>query len=129
MILKDAIAQADMICTGNAYSNEQKTKWLEELDNRIQSEIWHWGPDNMVEYTWDDEGDNDSLLLVDPPHDRMYQYWLAAQICLADGEREFYALYFSEFDFEYKKYWRWFNANKIPSKEGRFYIDLPRFSV
>ena len=124
MKLNEAISQADNICTGNAYSNEQKTLWLQQLDNRIQSEVWHWSPGAMTEYDWNG-GENDITLLVDPPHDRMYPYWLATQICLADGEREFYALYFAEFDHEYKKYWNWFNANRKRNGEGRFYLALP----
>lgn len=103
--IKEAIAFADQLCRLNAHSAETKTAWLQELDNRVQSELWHWSPQDMLKYDW--ESCSDHELLIPAPYERIYGWWLAANICLADGEFEHYQNYYGIFDSIWKEFSRW----------------------
>ena len=110
MTIKEAVQRTDALCKLNAYDNETKTFWLEQLDQRIQSELWRWSPEDAVRYDWD--SCQDHALLAEAPYDRMYLYWLAANIALADGEHSAYQNYFAIFDSAWKEYARWLTRER-----------------
>lgn len=68
----------------NAFTNEQKVQWLNELEGRIQQEVFLMHKVETVEYHWDN--DQNKQVLVEPPYDNVYALYLAAKIDFANGE-------------------------------------------
>lgn len=110
MTISEAINITDKICKLNAYDNETKTMWLSQLDEQIQSELYHWSPPDIIRYDW--ESCAEHQLLADPPYDAMYPRWLVAQIALANGEYQKYQNEREVFNQLYEQYARWLVREK-----------------
>jgi len=65
----------------NPYSAEQKIAWISELDGKISLEVLK--QETAVAYT---TANVDTELLVPPPHDNLYDYYLYAQIDFHNGD-------------------------------------------
>ena len=53
----------------NAFSNEEKTRWLNEVEGMVQTEVLLFASE---EVTYSYEQDKDVELLAQPPHDKLY---------------------------------------------------------
>lgn len=67
--LKSVIDYVDEI-KPNAFSNEAKTKWLNECEGLVQTEVLLWASEEIITYQYD--ADKDKELLAQPPHDKIY---------------------------------------------------------
>lgn len=61
----------------------------------------------------------DIELLVNPPHDKLYRSYLAAQIDYANGEYDKYANTMQMFNAHYNEFLRWFMVNYRPAYTHR----------
>ena len=87
MTALEAIARTDALHT-NAYSREEKLRWLAELDWAVKLTVLdrHCGEPAPEP----DAGSEDRELLVDTPFESIYIHYLTAQICYHDALWEDY---------------------------------------
>lgn len=101
----------------NAFSNETKTEWLNEVEGMVQTEIFLFQPVDLVRYSY--ESDKNTEMLVDPPHDKLYRSFLEARIDYANGEYEKYTNTMQMFNADYGEFLRWFALYYEPADAHR----------
>ena len=67
----------------NAFTNETKTQWLNEVEGMVQTEVFLWASEQIITYDYATNADTE--LLVQPPHDKLYWAYLTAMIDFANG--------------------------------------------
>lgn len=89
MKLQEAIARTDKL-KPNSFSDEDKVRWLSELDGQIYNELvlthCHPPDEQPQPFTGYTNADMDHELLVPFPYTNVYDYWLQSQIDLNNGE-------------------------------------------
>jgi hypothetical protein len=117
----EAINQTD-IFKPNTYSQEQKIRWLSQIDQKIRLNILDThdnGPEeSFIGYTT--ETDQDTELLVAAPFDVLYLRWLEAQIDYHNGEIKRYNISIGMFNTEYEAFENYYRRNHMPKSKGRF---------
>ena len=97
--LAEVISRVDAL-KPNAFTNEQKTEWINKVESAVQTEIMDVLPENLVVYDY--ETDHDKELLVTLPHRDIYDRYLMAMIDFMAGDIPAYAnsmtMYNSVFD-------------------------------
>lgn len=81
--IKEIVEFADGV-KPNAFTQEQKTAWISELEGRIQQEVFLMHEVETVTYRWGT--DQQTQVLVEPPYDNVYLLYLAAKIDFFNGE-------------------------------------------
>jgi hypothetical protein len=112
MRLKEVITAADEQ-KPNAFTNEQKTRWINDIEGKMQTEIFLFAPPQVICYTY--EKDKNCELLADPPHDQIYISYLNTMIDFANGEYDRYGNTQQLFNSQYKEFMRWFAQNYRPA--------------
>lgn len=112
MTLDACIKSVDEI-KPNAFSNDTKTQWLNEVEGMVQTEVFLMNPVGCVQYTYDN--DKDATLLVDPPHDKLYPAYLEAKIDYANGEYNKYQNTMQMFNSFYSEFMRWYAQTWRPA--------------
>lgn len=97
----------------NAFSEETKVKWLNEVEGLVQTEVLLFAPETVIEYTW--EEDQDTELLVAFPHDKLYRAYLTAMIDFANGEYDKYANTMQMFNSFLDEFTAWFALRYRPA--------------
>lgn len=115
MKLKEAIDRIDDI-KPNAFDNETKTGWLNEIEGKIQTEIYHVKPDEVIAY--DFEADQFKRLLVDAPHDKLYPLYLAVMIDFANGEYDKHQNSLAMCNAAWDEYAKWYMRNRHVCAQG-----------
>jgi len=110
--LGEIIAMVDEI-KPNAFSDEAKTVWLNECEGLVQTEIFLFAPVEIIRYRWPE--DRNSIMLVEPPHDKLYWAYLTAMIDFANGEYNKYQNTMQLFNASYGEFMRWFAQNYRPA--------------
>lgn len=113
MTIQEAIRQCDEM-QPNAYSMEEKVRWLTRLDGRIWREILstHEGADGEAPaYTVEDM---DALLLVPSPYEEMYLLYLQSQIDYNNAEYGRYNNSTALFNEAYQAYANDINRTRRP---------------
>ncbi len=87
MTLIEAINEADRL-RPNAFSAEDKIRWLERLDRRIAREILQTHRGTAVSAPDYGSADAGRTLLAEAPYDEMYVRWLCAQMDFFNGETD-----------------------------------------
>lgn len=109
----------------NTFSPENKIMWLSKLDSMIKRHVIdaYLGGEAIVFTQYTVDTPLDTKLLVESPHDGIYQKWLEAQIDLANGEYDRYNASITLFNDEYenfvKKYGK-MHRHKNGGKRFRF---------
>lgn len=111
MKLWDAVEQTDAM-KPNAYSNESKTAWVNEVEGQVQTEIHHVQPDAEDFVTYAYPAGQFERLLVEPPHDKLYPLYLCAMIDFANGEYAKYQNSMLLFNAAWDEYAKWYMRNK-----------------
>ena len=101
----------------NAFSEETKTEWLNEVEGMVQTEIFLLNPVELIRYSY--PADKDVPMLVDPPHDKLYRSFLEAKIDYANGEYEKYANTMQVFNADYDEFLCWFATYYEPADAHR----------
>ena len=100
----------------NAFSNEVKVGWVNELENMVQTEIFLLAPEEMVEYTW--EKNAESELLVKTPYSKLYWIYLSAMIDFTHGEYKKYEKTMELFNTWLMEYQCWYARSFRPADGG-----------
>lgn len=97
----------------NAFVPETLTRWINEIEGKVQTEVFLIAPVDVIQYTY--EENQNTPLLVDPPHDKLYYAYLAARIDFANGEYERYSNTMQMANDCYEEFVRWFARNYHPA--------------
>lgn len=103
----------------NAFTDEVKLKWLNELEGRVAAEVMLMSPAEIRGVTLN----LTSTPMVDPPYDEMYMDWLKARIDEANGEYKKYQSTAQTFNACFSAFVCWFCQMWDPAQG---YIDEER---
>ena len=121
MTLAEIIAQVDEV-KPNAFSNEAKTIWLNEIEGKIQTDVFLLAVEDVQQYTYAEHKDH--MMLVNAPHSKLYRAYLEAKIDYANGEYNKYQNTMQMFNEFYNEFVIWFARNYRPAETHRGkYID------
>lgn len=113
--LKGVIELVDDI-KPNAFSDAVKTQWLNECEGVIQTEVMLLDVAACISYSY--ERDKDAVLLVQPPHDKVYWTYLVAMIDFANGEYNRYQDTVQMYNAFFGEYMRWYARTYRPADGG-----------
>lgn len=120
MTLDQLIAKVDEV-KPNAFSNDRKTDWVNEVEGMVQTQAFLFAPEEFIAYSYD--VDKDRELLVAPPHDKLYAPYLEAKIDYANGEYEKYNNSMQMFNSFWGEFLRWFALVYRPADtHGEVYL-------
>ncbi len=114
MILRNLLDYVDDI-KPNAFSNETKTAWINEVEGMVQTEVMLLAIEDVVTYTYAEHANTE--LLAKPPHDKIYGAYLCAMIDFANGEYNKYSNTMQMFNAYYGEYMRWYAQRYRPADE------------
>ncbi len=97
----------------NPYDEAQKTRWITDCEGMVQTQVLLLAPVEIVGYRWPE--DENTELLVKPPHDKLYISYLCAMIDFANGEYRKYQNSMQMFNAEFSEFMRWFAAAYRPA--------------
>ena len=97
----------------NAFDHDTKTRWLNEVEGRVQTDVFLIAPVDIIQYAFNEN--QNTPLLVDPPHDKLYYAYLAARIDFANGEYEKYQNTMQLYNEFFAEFVRWFARNYHPA--------------
>jgi len=117
MTLTEAIRFADDI-KPNAFTNAQKTAWINEVEGQIQLDIFMLDISELVVYTYPGKNDTDPTLLVPAPHSKLYYTYLTAMIDFANGEYNKYNNTMQMFNAFLSEYIQWYSRTYRPADGG-----------
>lgn len=99
----------------NAYSEEVKTAWINEVEGMVQTQVMMVLPTDIITYNWDT--DQNKELLVAPPHSKIYWTYLCAMIDFSNGEYDLYSNTMQMFNAHWNEFSRWFLRMYHPADE------------
>lgn len=106
MTIREAIAMADEM-KPNAFSTATKVFWLSRLDGTIAAELMLMAQGEQANFAYT-PNDLDQELLVNPPYDDLYLYWLEAQIDYQNGEYDKYDNTMQRYNKRLSAFCKWF---------------------
>lgn len=115
MRMAEAIAKADELRM-NSLSDEQKSKWLFELDCAVAEMM---GSDEPV---WDFPCDSERELLMPERYEDVYVKYLVAMIDYYNGESELYSNDISIYNQAMKEAGAWLIRRNRPASAGSWRI-------
>ena len=107
MTVKEVISKADRL-RPNTLTNEEKTKWLCDFENRIYNEIYCTHKCD-IPFTKVAEATEDTELFVASPYDEMYLLYLCSMADFANAEYSRYNNDMAMLLSIYEDYERYFN--------------------
>lgn len=105
----------------NAFTEETLTEWLSECEGSIQTEILCIASGDVVTYNYADNKDTE--LIVKPPHDKLYGFYLLAMIDFAHGEYKKYENTMQLFNAALSEFAKWFvrtHSKEVKNPEGYY---------
>ena len=105
----------------NAFTDETLTEWLSECEGSIQTEILCIASGDVVTYNYADNKDTE--LIVKPPHDKLYGFYLLAMIDFAHGEYKKYENTMQLFNAALSEFAKWFvrtHSKEAKNPEGYY---------
>ena len=115
MTIAKVLAAADAV-KPNAFSEEVKLQWINEAEGMVQTDVLLRAIDDVVTYEW--PTDENTELLVKPPHDKLYLAYLIAMIDFTNGEYNKYANTVAMFNTHLSEYAAWFQRTYRPADNG-----------
>ena len=100
----------------HVYPDSALYLWLNELEGRVQLDIFLLAPSEVVEY--DSAKDGETTLLVDSPYSGIYRYWLTAMIDLANQEYDRYSNDMELFNGAWNEFACWFAETQGTTGDG-----------
>jgi hypothetical protein len=125
MNIQQAIERANEMRAGNSASNEMKIRWLSEIDNLIYNDVILTHHTNVEPFK--DYEDESQELIAEKPYDKLYVYWLMAQIDLACSELNKYNASLSLFNEALKNYKAWYNRTHMPNPKAQIKLGIDRW--
>jgi hypothetical protein len=123
MTIIGAIGMIDAL-KPNTYSQEEKIKWLSNLDLSIKKEIidTHEGGEEIEFNGYDVNTPLDTELLAEAPYDEMYVFCLESQIDYANGEYGKYNNSITAFNSALSNFRNYYNRKHMPLTQGFKYF-------
>lgn len=119
MTLKEVIEYVSDI-KPNAFSEETLTKWINECEGDVQTEILCISPDDIITYKYSDNADTE--MIVGAPHDKIYGLYLLAMIDFSHGEYSKYENTMQLFNAARSEFAKWFiRTHKREVEDARGY--------
>lgn len=97
----------------NSFSASAKVAWLNDIEGVIQTEILLRAIEDITVYTYPENEDTE--LLVKPPHDKLYRAYLMAQIDFANEEYDKYQNSMQLFNAYFNEFSAWFMLRYRPA--------------
>lgn len=91
----------------NAYSEEDKLRWIDELDGMVQSLVIQ--ADEIIKYSYPEDMDKD--LMISAPFENLYALYLEAKIDYHNQEYGNYNNAAMMFESQYNEYKKWYIRN------------------
>ena len=115
MTIIEAIDRVNLL-KPNTYSLQEKVKWLSTLDGTVKLEIidTHEGGEEAVFAGYDESTPVDTPLMIPPPYDEVYLFWLEAKIDYWNGEYTRYNNSIAMFNAAYADYQEYYHATHRP---------------
>jgi hypothetical protein len=120
--LSGVITEADGLRPGNPFTNDQKTAFINELEGRIQTEVFL--SDTVEITTYGYTADSAKQLILPAPYDDLYLYHLLAMIDFSLGEYSKYQNSMAMFNEKYGGFVRYFASTYEPAQAGTEYMFL-----
>lgn len=122
MTIIEAINRADSV-KPNAYSQQEKVRWLSTLDGTVKNEIidTHEGAEEIIFSGYNDETPLNTELLIPAPYDDVYIRYLEMQIDYANGEYGKYNNSAAAYNTAFSAFEKYYNREHMPRSRG------PRF--
>lgn len=121
MKIIEAITMIDSV-KPNTYTQAEKIAWLSTLDEMIKKEIidTHEGGEAVDFHGYGENTDINSSLLVPPPYDELYIFWMESKIDYWNGESAKYNNSITMFNNAYSTYQEYYNRMHRPLGARRF---------
>ena len=97
----------------NAFSDEVKTAWVNEVEGLVQTEVFLLAVEDVAQYQW--PADSGATLLAKPPHDKIYWVYLSAMVDFGNGEYDKYQNTMQMFNQFFGEYMRWYARTYNPA--------------
>ena len=97
----------------HAFNDNTLTMWINEAEGMVQTDVMLINTLDVIKYTYDENADTD--LLVKPPYDKIYVYYVAAMIDFANNEYQKYQNTLQLFNKFFSDYTRWYSLNINPA--------------
>lgn len=122
MNIQQAIERANEMRAGNSASPEMKIRWLSELDHIIYNDVILTHHTNVEPFK--DYEDESTQLIAEKPYDKLYVYWLMAQIDLACSEFNKYNASLALFNEALNNYKAWYNRTHMPNQKAQIKLGI-----
>lgn len=115
MTIIEAIDRIDAL-KPNSYTHEEKVAWLSQLDGIVVKEVINTHEDSEgIEFNgYDENTDDDTVMLIEPPYDSVYITWLEARIDYANAEYGKYNNSMAMYNTEFTAYANYYNRHHMP---------------
>lgn len=115
MTIIEAINRIDTLKPNN-YTQDDKVKWLSNLDGIIKKEIidTHVGGEDIVFNGYDSNTPIETALIVPAPYDDLYIKWLESQIDYTNAEYSKYNNSVTAYNTAYSAFERYYNRQNMP---------------
>lgn len=115
MTIIEAINKLDAL-KPNTYSQEDKVKWLSELDAKVKILIvdTHEGDENVSFTGYDNDTDLHTELLIPEPFDECYLRWMEAQVHYLNDEFGKYNNAMKRYNSVWDAYKSYYNRTHMP---------------
>ena len=105
-----------MLVKPHTFSDSVQLLWLNELEGRVQLDIWLMAPVEVKSYEL--PADEGAELLVSVPHTGIYRYWMEAMLDLERGEYQKYQNSMEAFNAAWNEYACWFAETQGTEGDG-----------
>lgn len=120
MTITELISQVDRV-RPNQYDNEQKTRWISEIEGTIVEEILNMAAGNDIEFShYSYENDAETTLLIPERFSDVYLHYLLAKIDFHDSETESYNNDVIMYQASYNQFAAWYRRRNMPKQSGYF---------
>lgn len=100
----------------NQYSDEEKIRWLNEIESQIYNDIilTHKDADKIAFHGFRADTDINTQMIVDLEYSELYRFWLEKSVHYANGEIDRMNNAMTMFQTYYDNYFSYYNRNHRP---------------
>lgn len=108
----------------NQYTETRKIQWLSRLDGQIFTEVFQTHEGSSIDsFTgYDDDSQNEELLVPYPYDEDIYSYFLQAQIDRANGESAKYNQTITMYNNAFLAFQNWYNRTHLPLAKWKRFV-------
>lgn len=95
----------------NPYSDDRLTDYINALEQQVQAEVFRTPIAEITNYRW--KTNQDTVLLIPPPYDSTYPFYVAAMIDFNNGEFDSYNQNMVQFNTLYDEYKKFYKRSEV----------------